>query len=141
MDAPGKGILKVVSVLFIIFGAIATIFSILALTGSTWLSSNAGQIANQATGTIATALSGILVVSSIIMLIISVLALILGIVGVRKSDNPTSSNFFIVIGIILGILFLIAMIMNFNIFNLIGFILSVLYIIGGSMNKKEVART
>ena len=36
MNAKGKGMLKVVSILFIVFGAIAIIFSIIAVLGAAW---------------------------------------------------------------------------------------------------------
>ena len=140
MDAPGKGILKVVSILFIIFGAIATVLSIIALVGSSWISNNAAELANDATGNIVTGLSGLLVAGSVLMLITSVLELILGIVGLKKCDAPSQANYFIVTGIILSILALIGLIMNFQLTSLIGFVLPVLYIVGGAMNKKATAR-
>ena len=44
MDAPGKGILKVVSILFIIFGAIAPVVSLAAVLGSAALTAAGGGI-------------------------------------------------------------------------------------------------
>lgn len=132
MDAPGKGILKVVSILFIIFGAIATVLSIIALIGSSWIS----QQAQDAASAVATGLSGILVAGSVLLLITSLLELILGIMGLKRSDEPKHANFFIVTGIILCIFALISMIMYFQLTSLIGFVLPVLYIVGGAMNKK-----
>ncbi len=116
MSAPGRGILKVVSVLFIIFGAIATIISLIALFGSTLL-------------------GGLFVFAAILALISSVLELVLGIVGLKKSEDPTQAMFFIVTGIILCVLTLISMIMSFQVVSLIGFVLPILYIVGGFMNK------
>lgn len=116
MDAPGKGILKVVSILFIVFGAIATIISLVALFGSALL-------------------GGLFVFAAILALISSVLELILGIVGFKKSSDPAQATFFIVTGIILCILTLISMIMYFQVTSLIGFILPVLFIVGGYMNR------
>ena len=123
MNAPGKGILKVVSILFIIFGAIATILSIVGLLGSAYLSS------------LAFGLGGILVVAMVIALIGSALELVLGIVGLKKCDNPAQANFFIVAGIVLCVLNLVSMIMSFSVTSLIAFVLPILYIVGGVQNK------
>lgn len=123
MNAPGKGILKVVSILFIIFGAIATIFSIIALIGSSMVSSVFGG------------LGAILVVATIIALISSLLELVLGIVGLKKCADPSQANFFIVTGIVLCVLNLVSMIMSFSVLSLIGFVLPILYIVGGVQNK------
>jgi hypothetical protein len=132
MNAPGKGLLKTVSILFIIFGAIATLFYVVALMGSAALST---------AGFIGAVVGGTLLVSSVIMLIASVLELIIGIMGVGRSGNPDKAGFFITTGIVLCILTVIPFIITisagaFDLTSLIGFILPVLYIIGGSMNKK-----
>ncbi len=127
MNAPGKGILKVVSILFIIFGAIATIFSIIALIGSSMVSSVFGG------------LGAILVVATIIALISSLLELVLGIVGLKKCADPSQANFFIVTGIVLCVLNLVSMIMSFSVLSLIGFVLPILYIVGGVQNKNAKA--
>ena len=123
MNAPGKGILKVSSIIFIIFGAIATIFSIIALIGSSMVSSVFGG------------LGAILVVATIIALISSLLELVLGIVGLKKCDDPSQANFFIVTGIILCVLNLVSMIMSFSVLSLINFVLPILFIVGGVQNK------
>ncbi|NLT97147.1 MAG: hypothetical protein GXW96_03165 [Christensenellaceae bacterium] len=131
MDAPGKTFLKVVSILFIIFGAIAVIVSIIALIGAT----------------VAAALiplAGILIVGTIILLVVSVLELVLGIVGLKKCGDPSQANFFIITGIILCVLALVSLIFSiaaggFNVTSLIGFVLPILYIVGGSMNKKAAS--
>lgn len=126
MNAPGKGLLKVVSILFIVFGAIAVVVSLIALLGS------AALAAYDVTG----ALGGILIVGTIIALIASALELVIGIMGVKKSGEPSQANFFIVTGIILCVLQLVSMILNFQVTSLIGFVLPVLFIVGGAMNKK-----
>ena len=137
MNAPGKGLLKVTSILFIIFGAISTIVSLLAVIGSAALTAMASEVG-------AGALGGILIVATIIMLISSVLMLIIGIIGVGKCGDPSKAGFFIVTGIILCALSLISLIIgtangDFQFTGLIGFVLPILYIVGGSMNKKVVA--
>ncbi len=124
MGESSRGMLKVVSILFIVFGAIATVFSIIGLAGSAWLSSATGGLA------------GILVVATILALILSVLELIIGIIGLKKSNDASPGGFFVTTGIILCVLALISIIMSFNVITLIGLVLPVLYIIGGSQLKK-----
>ncbi len=123
MNAPGKGILKVVSILFIIFGAIATLLSIIGLVGSAAL---LGYV---------DALGGVLMVAMVVSLIVSALELILGIVGLKKCDDPSQAIFFIATGIVLCVLGLVSIIMSFQVTSLIGFVLPLLYIIGGVQNK------
>lgn len=128
MNAPGKTLLKVVSILFIIFGAIALIVSIIALIGASVVAA-------------LVPLAGILIVGTIIMIIVSVLELVLGIIGLKKCGDPSQANFFIVSGIILCVLALVSLIFSiagggFNVTSLIGFVLPILYIVGGFMNKK-----
>jgi hypothetical protein len=118
MRDSGKTLLKVISILFIVFGAIATIFSIIGLIS----------------------LSGtILVIATIILLIGSLIELVIGIIGYKKSSDPSDANFFMVTGFALGIIMLISMVMGFSAWSLIGFALPVLYIIGGYMIKRAPA--
>lgn len=127
MNAPGKGILKVVSILFIVFGAILTIISIIGLIGSSMVSSMFGG------------LGAILVIATVIALISSLLELVIGIIGVKKCEDPSQANFFIVTGIVLCALYLITMIMSFSVWNLIGFVLPILFIVGGVQNKNAAS--
>ncbi|MFZ5975589.1 MAG: hypothetical protein ACOYU3_09350 [Bacillota bacterium] len=133
MDAPGKGILKVASILFIIFGAIATFLYVLGFFASAALTTFIGEFSTVA----ALAAGGVLMIGIILHLIVSVLELIIGFVGLRKSGDPSDANFFITVGFILGGLALIGMLLNFRISGLIGFVLPIMYILGGYMNKKE----
>lgn len=138
MNAPGKGLLKTVSILFIIFGAIATILSLFGVLGSAVLASVAGEFGAGAVG-------GLLMIVTILVLVVSVLELVLGIVGLKKCGDPAQAQYFIVTGIILCVLALASLIMSilessFNFMSLIGFVLPVLYIVGGSMNKKVAAK-
>jgi hypothetical protein len=133
MEAPGKGILKVVSILFIIFGAIATVISLVGVLGSAALFSPYGGFIG--------AVGSILIVATVLMLIVSVLELVLGIVGLKKSGDPRKAGYFITTGILLSALALISMIIGisgngFTITSLIGFVLPILYIVGGAMNRK-----
>ena len=130
MDAPGKSILKITSILFIIFGALATLFSLLALFGSTFVTFIGGAVG---------VLGGILLIGSIILIITSVVELIVGIMGYQRSDDPSQANFFIVTGFVLCILALVSMIMYFQVTALINFVLPILYVVGGYMNKNATA--
>jgi hypothetical protein len=136
MNAPGKGILKVVSILFIVFGAIATVVSLFftlvpLLVDPTGLVMAAYAAMGLAMGSVVAAL--------IIGIIASILELIFGIMGVKKCADPAKGKFFIVSGIILCVLTLISMILLFSVTSLIGFVLPILFIVGGFMNKKAVA--
>ncbi len=136
MNAPGKGLLKVVSILFIIFGAIATIISLLGLLGSAALSSMGEEVG--------AAIGGILMVAMVVALISSVLELILGIIGIKKCGDPSKAGYFIVVGIILVVISFVPLIIGitsggFIWTSLVSFVLPILYIVGGFMNKKVVA--
>jgi len=111
-------LLKVVSVIFIIFGAIATIISIIELT----------KLAGASTGW---------VIASIILLLASVIELIVGFIGLKKSDDRSEASFFIVTGAVLSVLTLISMIIGFSAWGLIAFALPVLYIVGGYMLRNS----
>jgi hypothetical protein len=139
MNAPGKSLLKTVSILFIIFGAIATIASIAGVIASAALTSIAGELAGGA----GAAIGGILLVATLIALLASVLDLVIGIIGVsnKKCNDPSKAGFYIVTGIILCVLSLISLIMSMTNGGSwwtsgIGFVLPILYIVGGFMNKK-----
>lgn len=140
MNAPGKGLLKVASMLLIIFGAIATAISIIGLIGcAMYFSPLRGS-------------AGILIATIIMILFASVPELILGIVGRKKCTDPAKGAFFIASGIILCVLSLVGFILSIaygsfrftsagielGLLTIIGFVLPVLYIIGGFMNKKAV---
>jgi hypothetical protein len=131
MNAPGKSLLKVVSILFIIFGAIAFIVSLLAVLGSAIVTAYTAGAA------------GILLAASIVMLVASVLELVIGIMGLKKCGDPAQGGFFITTGIVLCIIALISMILtivggSFGWTGVVGFALPILYIVGGNMNKKAV---
>ena len=127
MNAKGKGMLKVVSILFIVFGAIAIIFSIIAVLGASVAAAFAGSSV------------AILMVAAILLLISSVAMLVIGIMGLKRCGDPSKAMFFIVTGIILCVLNLVSMILNFDWSSLIAFALPILYIVGGFLNKNSQA--
>ncbi len=128
MNAPGKGILKVVSILYIVFGGL---FALLAL-----LSLFLGPLLGSLLGSFFGAIGGVAgIVLFFIFLFIAAVDLVAGIIGVRQSGDPSKALFFIIFGFILGGLSLISFITNFEIGNLIGLVMPVLFIVGGFMNK------
>lgn len=112
----GKLLLKIASSIFIIFGVIAAIVSFIALIKST------GSGTGWQTGTI-------------LLLLASVIELIIGFIGLKKSDDASQSSFFIVTGFVIIILELVSMILEISAWNIIGFLLPVLYIAGGFMMR------
>lgn len=166
MDAPGKGMLKVVSILFIIFGALGTIITAIGLFAAMALSSMTAQLGGalesaaaelgEVTTSVDTgalqgalsAVSGILIVAMIIGIVGCLLELIVGIMGVGKAGDASKAGFFITTGIILCAVQLISIILTlitpnaaFPFMSLIGFVLPILYIVGGNQNKKSSAIT
>ena len=152
MNAPAKGLLKTVSILFIIFGAIATIVAILAMVAVAALTAVASGVASEfgeaadVVGEVASSVGGLAILASIIAIINSVLMLVFGIVGVgKKSNDPSKAGFYVIAGIILCVLALLSIILTlafstsgFPWTGLISFVLPILYIVGGSQNKKAV---
>ncbi len=130
MDAPGKGLLKIVSILLIIAGAIAVITSIFGVAGSallTYLEIEFG---------------GIMLAAMIISAIIGILEVIFGSLGIKRSEISTQGQFFIIAGIVLCAIQLLNMVLHSissgftQIAGLLGLVLPVLFIVGGVMNKK-----
>ena len=118
---PGaKMFLKLVSVVFVIFGVVAAMAAIIELVKSAGLGTSRF-----------TALTA--------MLLSSVIELIIGFMGFKKSDYLSQSSFFIAAGFVLGILMLFSMILRFSAWNLIGFLLPVMYIVGGCMLRAAKA--
>jgi hypothetical protein len=153
MNAPGKGLLKTVSILFIIFGAIATIVAVLAVLAVAALTAVASGVVGElgeaadAVGEVTAAVGGLAILASIVAIINSVLMLVFGIIGVgKKSADPSKAGFYVIAGVILCVLALLSIILSvafttsgFPWTSLISFVLPILYIVGGSMNKKALA--
>lgn len=127
MNAPGKGILKVVSILYIVFGGLWVLLAIIGFAATSLLA-ELGPLA--ALGALGAAAAGIIV--GIIFLIAAAVNLVVGIIGVK---DPTKSTFFIVFGFILGAFALINMFSAFNFWSILGLAMPVLLIVGGFMNK------
>lgn len=119
--APGKTMLKVVSILFIIGGGLGALLSLIAIftLGALGFGIVPGVIAGLVLGIIGSAAE-----------------LVVGIMGLKKCDDPKQAMFFIVTGIVLCAVNFISMILYFQASSLISFVLPILYIVGGFMNKK-----
>ncbi len=133
MNAPGKVLLKVVSVLYIIFGSIFALMMILSLFFSAGLAS----LVEGMLGSLSAWIGGMLFVA---FLIPAAVDLIIGIFGIRNAGEPSKAQFFIVTGIILAVLTLITVVFSFTVWGLVMFAMPVLFIVGGYMNKNAVRR-
>ena len=132
MNAPGQTLLKVVSILYIIFGALFALVALLSLFLGSLLTSFVTSLVGDYGALVGGAVG---IVLFIVFLIIAAVDLVAGIIGVKQCGNPSKATFFIVFGFILGGLSLISFITNFQIGNLIGMVMPVLFIVGGFMNK------
>ena len=135
MNAPGKTMLKVVSILYIIFGACCALLMLLSLAFGPVLASFVGSLF----GSIGGAMGGMFgaVFGTIIFfffLIPAAVDLTIGIIGLKQCGDPSRALFFIISGFILAGLSLIGM-GAFSVFGLLGLPMPILYIVGGFMNK------
>lgn len=138
MEARGKTIIKVVSVLFIIGGALSTITYLLAL-----LFGSAGAVTGvanvQADGT------AMVLALMVLYLIWSILMLVGGIIGIKNSGKPEAAKTLISFGIILIVASLIVNIYRIMIVGassatvvplVSSLLLPVLYIMGAKKNQE-----
>ncbi len=128
MNVPVSGMLRITSILFIIFGGIAAIEMFILMDSVLSLRNTAA------------ALIGLYVLAMCIA------EFILGIAGAIKCGNPVKADFFIRSGIVLLILCGVNILRlifagGFQITYLIGLVLSVLFIAGGIMRKKSMRLT
>lgn len=121
MKDNGKLLLKIVSAVFMIYGVIAAIVSLIALITTS----------GQGTGWL---------ISTIILLLVNVAFIIIGFLGLKKSDDLSQASFFIIIGFVLAVLELLSMITYFSVWGFIGFVAAVIYIVGGYMLRNSEAK-
>lgn len=133
MDAPGIGLLKVVSILFVVAGAFALITSIFTAAGSALLAYLGIH-------------SGVTMTAAMVVsVIMGVLEIVFGSMGLRRCAMPAQGRFFIVSGVVLCAVQLLNMILHsinlgfLIVFGLLGFVLPALYIVGGIKNIKAMA--
>ena len=145
-EAKGKTILKVVGILFIIFGAISVIISLLALVGGAALAGASGMLEGADAGMVAAG-GAIVIVAGVVALIQSVIDLIAGILGVKNCDKPEKAQTCFILGVVIIVIAIISDIFAFIssgvnastiISALIGLVLPVLYVVGANKNKQSV---
>jgi hypothetical protein len=143
MKAPGQGMLKVSSILLIIFGAIGVFFMAItlscALAAASLVSGMVAEISTELATAAAASITATAVVGLILGIIGSVAELVSGIMGMKRYADPAQGNFFIVAGIVMCAIQFVSMILSFNVVSLIGFVLPILFIIGGVQNKNAAA--
>ena len=145
MEYRGAGKLKVIGILFIIFGAIAVVIYGMALAGSGLMVGMSGNIADGSGASEATVAQGgsLLMVMSGISLVYGLVELIAGIMGVKNCRNRDKAGSLVVIGSVLLIFALVSTIMpmvssGVQVSGIIrvafGALLPVLYIYGAKQN-------
>lgn len=137
MEAKGKSLLKVVSILLIVFGAIA---ALVTLFGTLLV----GILGGAAMAAGAVGEGALVIVACLIALAASTIDLIAGIVGVKNCDKPEKAQTCFIFGIVMIAVQVISAIMSiasneFNFFTtLFGLVLPVLYTVGAVQNKQSV---
>ena len=136
MAPKGKNMLKVVSILYIIFSGISILLGLLALVGGGMIAAG-GDMMGAGVGAVA-AIAGVVLIAS------SVFSLIVGIIGVKNCAKPEKAQVCFVLGIILIVLAAFSLISSFggdgNVFSaLVGLVLPVLYTLGAYWNKQSAA--
>ncbi len=133
MDTPGKVMLKVVSIVYIVFGCIFALLMLFAL----FLGSAMSALLGSWLGSLSAWVGGMLFLA---FLIPAAVDLAVGILGVRYADNPEKSQFFIVTGIVLTVLTVLGLVFSFNVGGIVMFVMPVLFIVGGYMNRSAAVR-
>lgn len=133
MKTPGKIILKISSIIFILYGALYLVSSFFHLAGS-----SLSSLLNSPLPQFALVASGMTLVAIAIAFAAGILQIVIGIIGLKKSEKPRDSNFFITWGIILCIVEVIPLILSYRSTSLIAVILALLFVIGGVVNKRSL---
>ena len=128
-NAPGKGLLKVTGILFVIFAGISLIGAIIMVAGGAILGAAVG-------GGAGAALAGVIILAVVLAFLLAILELIAGIFGIKNCDKPEKSTVCIVFGAIILALTIINIIASgFLWTSLFGIVLPILYFVGAIMNK------
>lgn len=147
MECRGAGKLKVVGILFIIFGAIGVILFGLALAGSGLMVGMSDTIAEGSAATEATVTQGgsLIMVMSAVSLIYALVELIAGIMGVKNCRNREKAKSLMVIGSLLVIFSLVSSILSMTstgiqvsgiIGLVVGLILPIIFVLGAKQNME-----
>lgn len=138
MEASGKNLLKITSILLIIFGAIDAFVSLIGLACTSFLTNfTRGLTGSTFAGA---AVGWVLTAAALLLLAAGVLDMVIGIMGMKKYADPAQAKFFIVWGIVLCAVPFISMVLSFQFTSLLAFALPALYIVGGYMTKKSTLK-
>ena len=124
---PGSKMLQVVSILMIVFGAIATVVDLIALIGVFAL--------------IALGANPILILAAILLIAGGIGELVVGIIGVINCKDPSKAQMLLICGVVIGALTLLGNIMymifdSFNVFSLFsGLLFPILFVVGAIQLK------
>ena len=119
----GKSLLKIMSVLLILYGSVVTVISIIEMA-------NGGRLSGAHIGPFLSAV--------VVILIMSILALVLGVIGLKKCEEIRSASYFIISGVVLSGIAAISLALSFQVVSLIGLALPLFYIAGGAMLRHTV---
>ncbi len=120
-------LLKVVSIIMIIFSAIALIIGIVGALGASMLGAALSEVGGETAAAVSGALTGIVVFG----IVLAVIELVCGILGVASKNKKLLT----ILGCVLIILAVVSLIMNivagsFSAMSLVSLILPILYFLG-----------
>jgi len=120
-------LLKVVSIIMIIFSAIALIIGIVGALGASMLGTALSEVGGETAAAVSGALTGIVVFG----IVLAVIELVCGILGVASKNKKLLT----ILGCVLIILAVVSLIMNivagsFSAMSLVSLILPILYFLG-----------
>lgn len=129
----GSKLLKVVSILMIVFGAIGIVFDIIAVAGIAAVSAYLGSSI------------GMYWIALICAVIGTIVEFVAGIIGIRSWDKPEKAQTCVILGcicvgitVLSNILTLVSYSQGFNVFSLLtGLVIPVLFLIGAFQLKKQ----
>lgn len=134
-------LLKVVSILMIIFGSIALLLGIFALIGAMALMGGALGLGTE----FAEAVAELILVAAVLTLVGAVIQFVAGIVGVKNHNKPDKAKVCIIFGILVALVQLISIVLDVagggftattGISIVIGLVIPVLYLLGAFQLKK-----
>ena len=128
MNAPGKSMIKVVSILMLIFSSISLIVLFVSLIGSAYIEAYHLGV-------------GVILIFALIISFASVIfEFIAAILGLKHCGRPEKANSLFGIGVTLIIIAAVSILFNiisdnFSVLNLVSLVLPILYTVGASQNK------
>ncbi|MEG1847193.1 MAG: hypothetical protein RRX92_05230 [Lachnospiraceae bacterium] len=137
MEAKGKTLMKVVSIVMIVGSVLGIIAAIIMLIGGGAVAAIGGASGLEGSGVVGGTLIGL----SIVTIVVGVIELLAGIFGVKECGNVEMAPKCFKYGIVLIILVAVEIIFSivtggFKIMDLLGFLFPVLYTLAANMNKQ-----